>query len=181
MTDLNTAKNGDDVFNETLFLFQLHQASGHLVRECGNAYAAAAIAEKSDASISNYLKLDHPATMPVLVAAKLEHHVGRPLVSRLLADVTAFDLTPRGDSGFDHIQIHKRALRITKELGEYSGALEIALDGDVTDNHNLANLSDEAYDVLKVAQQNYDLIVAEQARRRDEARTERGENVKDIK
>ena len=177
MAALNASQNEHQEFKLDEFKIKLTFAQERLVRQCGGGSLAALLCEMSPASISIYCNIHKPQTMPALVVARLENYVGRPIVSRVLASVTGFDLEAVAGDGATAIELSGQTHVIMQELGEYAGALNAALENDMkVDNHELDELILEIGDVLEPVRLARDALVAERARRNRMAR--KGDNIK---
>ena len=138
----------------------LKQATLRLVKKVGGVEAAEGVLGYSKTSISNAYSLNHDCTMPMPHVLTLEQYVGVPVVTRELARMQGFDLTPSDGQMPRETDLNGLLLRIYRETGEATTALQDRNHFDSTAEFHLAKR--EAVDVLRAAER-----LVDEVRRRD--------------
>jgi hypothetical protein len=115
---------------------RLKAAAAELIAAMGGGADVAALTGYSAGAVSCWANLDRPDMMPLTVAAALEMRLGRPVLARVLADLTGHALAGPCDCD-DGAAARPSPLSLlagmTAAAGEFQGAFAAAhADGRVT-------------------------------------------------
>lgn len=104
----------------------LKAATRELVEMAGGVTRAATIARTDAPRLCRYGSPNEVIAAPVDVIADLEAHVGDPVVTRCLADLSGFILQPK-DAAEDRPNLLQAAAVITRSSAEVVAGLAVAL------------------------------------------------------
>lgn len=144
-------------FTDELYL--LKAAFRRLVKAAGGVEAAEAVAGVSKASISKWQSVDHTCTAPLHVVLLLERDVGSPIVTRELARLTGYAVSPGHEQTAQERSLQGILLGSLKELGEAADAIGQRNHFDCIGEFHA--VEKECVDVLHIAQ-----VLVDEVRRR---------------
>lgn len=109
-----------------------------LAKACGGNEAAAAIVDRSGETVRRWGDPELPETIPLHLAVLLEAECGKPILTRIMAELSGHGLSPLGGApdGGCLVSAHAEAMMASAELTQTVVAAK--RDGVITPNENAA-------------------------------------------